>query len=197
MKISEIRKDCENKKEKIDKIVNYLNSENIKIDSPYLLDNSEVFFNMIALGSAQAKAPEAEKFIARKCDLIKISPSLNRGDYRNPANDTYVELKVSFTNKEQNLNLRQLRLWQEVDFYVCIYIDEDNLKQSEVFLLTHEEMKNEVRQKGSATHGTAKANENNENIEYSITISMTGECRKIWHSKYFCQDLYEKIILGE
>ena len=34
----------------------------------------------------------------------------------------YYEIKTSFTNKGNNLNIRQIRLWQNIDYYYCFFI---------------------------------------------------------------------------
>ena len=196
MELREINDMCNNLGAKILKINEYRERGLVpNSGSPYLINEPEVFFTVISVGTAQAKAPEAEKFIARKMSWTKISPSLNRGDFRT-AENKYIELKNSFSNKAGCLNLRQIRLWQEVDYYLCVYIDETNIANSIVLLLTHEQMEREVAACGSATHGTAAANANNQNIEYSITIKVGSPMMAQWIEKYNAPDIRNQIIGG-
>lgn len=196
MELREINKLCDDLGAKIIKINEYKERGLLpNSGSPYLINEPEVFFTVISVGTAQAKAPEAEKFIARKMGWTKISPSLNKGDFETSENN-YIELKNSFSNKAGCLNLRQIRLWQEVDYYLCVYIDETSIANSVVLLLTHEQMEEEVAAYGSATHGTAFANANNQNIEYSITIKVDSPMMAQWIEKYNAPDIRNQIIGG-
>lgn len=196
MELREINKLCNDLGNKIAKIKKYQEEGLIPEEgSPYLIDYPEVFFSVISVGTAQAKAPEVEKFVARKLGYTKISPSLNRGDFKT-SDDKYIELKNSFSNKDECLNLRQLRLWQKIDYYLCMYINETDLSKSIVMLLSHEQMEKEVAEHGSATHGTSTSNANNKNIEYSITLSVNGSPIKSWIEKYSNEELKAKIVGG-
>lgn len=53
-----------------------------------------------------------------------VSASFNKGDAKDN-NDNYYEFKTSFTNKDEKLNIRQIRPWQNIDFYYCFYINEN------------------------------------------------------------------------
>lgn len=196
MELKEINKLCDELGDKIAKIKKYQEEGLIPEEgSPYLIDRPEVFFSAISVGTAQAKAPEVEKFVARKLGYTKISPSLNRGDFKT-SDDKYIELKNSFSNKDECLNLRQIRLWQKIDYYLCMYINETDLSKSIVMLLSHEQMEKEVAEHGSATHGTSTSNANNKNIEYSITLSVNGSPIKSWIEKYSNEELKAKIVGG-
>lgn len=198
MKLREIYDECQQKILLLNIIQEYFNNNEIPINGePHQIDDPTKFFNLIALGSAQAKAPEFEKFLARKTGWTKIKANQNRGDYHNSQDNTFIELKVSFTNKENNLNIRQIRLWQEVNYYLAIYVDHNNLLNSKVYLLTHEQMVDEVRKSGSATHGTAEANTLNTNIEYSITVPMNGGSKQQeWDRLYYNEELFHIIFGG-
>lgn len=161
------------------------------------IDNGIVFYTLISSKNAQSKAPLSEKFIARKLGFSTISASLNSGDFTD--GEKYYELKNSFTNKGNNLNLRQIRLWQPVDYYICVFIDEYDVKNSKFFKLTKEQMANEVDLCGSATHGTSTANIENANVEYSITIpifNLKNEKTKRWNENYISLELKETILGG-
>lgn len=104
-------------------------------------DNAVDFFNLISIKNVQAKSPETENFLSKKLEFKKISSSLGKGDFINNEGN-YIELKTSYTFGK--MNIRQIRLYQDVDFYLCIHIDEVNVKESRCYFLTHKEMKNEV-----------------------------------------------------
>lgn len=197
MELREIYNECQAKARLLNVIDGYFQRGEIPQDGkPYRIADPIKFFNIIALASAQAKAPEFEKYIALKTGWTKILASENRGDYHTPENK-YIELKASFTNKANHLNIRQIRLWQPIDMYLIIYVNHNNLAESKVYTLTHQQMEDEVIKSGSATHGTAEANEVNNNIEYSITIPMNnGVKQQEWDSLYYNQELFNLIFGG-
>ena len=160
--------------------------------------NAYLYYTSTANLSAQAKAPLGEKFL---CDLLgftRVSSREDRGDAVD-ANNCYYEFKNSFTNKGKNLNIRQIRLWQNVDYYYCFYINENNLEESVFFVLTKEDMIKEVELCGGYTHGTISVNELNKRNEYSITIPVyndKNEKTKRWKEKYLSFELKNKILGG-
>lgn len=118
--------------------------------------------------SDQTRGATMEKIFANILGGKQISSTLGCGDIKDKDGKTY-ELKASFENKADTVNMRQIRLWQPIDHYIIVSIDTDN-DNSHVFTLSHEEMVNEVSLLGTATHGTKEANKSNVNIEYSITL---------------------------
>ena len=161
-------------------------------------DDAFLYYLSTASLTAQKKAPMGEKFLCHKLNMIRVPPSEDRGDARDN-NNLYYEFKNSFTNEAQNLNIRQIRLWQDVDFYYCIYINEQDLNKSLFFVLSKEEMEKEVELCGGFTHGTAIANAVNQHSEYSITIPVyndNNEKTKRWKQKYLSQSLKERILYG-
>lgn len=197
MNLKEIKeKYCNYKLEKINKVNDYFKNGLIPNEGePYkVIDDAEKFFDVISLTTTQSKAPAAEKFIAKKLGWTKIPAKENKGDFYNEKNNKYIELKMSFTNLQNSLNLRQVRLWQPIDYYLCIFIDEITFKNY-LFMLTHEEMSELIQKYGSATHGTKTANESNINIEYSYSLNLNNEdLLKEWQEKYSNLDLYNKIF---
>ena len=198
MELREIYSECQQKAILLNIIKGYFDRGEISHNGkPYQITDPVKFFNVIALGSAQAKAPEFEKYLALKTGWAKMLASANRGDYHNLDDDTYIELKASFTNKGNNLNIRQIRLWQDVDYYLAIYINHNNIRDSKVYWLTHQQMVEEVEKGGSATHGTSEANQENNNIEYSITIPMNGGSKQQeWDRLYANTELFNIIFGG-
>lgn len=159
--------------------------------------NGYLFYNSISNLTAQSKAPLGEKFLCHQLGYKRISATKNSGDAIDNAGNIY-EFKNSFTNKGNNLNIRQIRLWQPIDYYYCIFIDEENLENSLFFILNKEQMAEEVALCGGYTHGTIEANKNNQNKEYSITIPVKGNNEKLnrWKEKYFSDELKNKVLGG-
>lgn len=165
------------------------------------IKNGYLFFSIVQLKSAQYKAPAFERFLEHKMNWEKISASLDKGDFivKDDKDNKYVELKTSFTNQAMNLNIRQIRLWQDVDSYICIFIDDkNNMQQNYLFELTKKEMIKEVELIGGYTHGVAAINERNNNSEYSITIKIREGNSNFerWKNKYSNIELLNCILGG-
>lgn len=166
--------------------------------------NSKQFFLVMSQYNAQAKSKWIEQYIAYNLDLELVPASLDRGDAKD-INDKHYEFKTSTTNKGKNLNLRQIRLYQDVDYYICSYIEELDLKQSSTFFLTKSELKKELKLVNGVdsdgkikgfTHGTIAANKNNKTPEYSLTIPINedNENFKRWKENYWFDPLYDVLI---
>ena len=162
------------------------------------VEEGAMFFDLVKYRTAQYKAPAFERFLSNGVGWEKVHASEDRGDFI--VNGEYVELKTSFTNQAMNLNIRQIRLWQDVDKYICIFIDDKNdIRNSYLFELTKEEMENEVELLGGYTHGTKEANKLNINKEYSITIKISDNNPNFerWKASYLNNDLLNKILKGD
>lgn len=196
MLISEVRKRNEeilNQAMRIQELIN--GCENLD-DDIVNCGNAELYYTATASLSAQQKAPMGERFLCKQLGLTQVSSRLDRGDAHDE-NGLYYEFKNSFTNIGENLNIRQIRLWQDVDFYYCIYINEKDLNKSLFFVLTKEEMEKEVELCGGYTHGTVGANAVNQHSEYSITIPIYRDSNpktKRWKENYLCEDLKNKVL---
>lgn len=161
--------------------------------------NAYLYYTSTAGLTAQAKAPLGEKFLCNLLGYTRVSSREDCGDAVDK-NGIHYEFKNSFTNQQQNLNIRQIRLWQNVDYYYCFYINEEDLDKSVFFVLTKEEMTEEVALCGGYTHGTVAANAENKHSEYSITIPIyndENEKTKRWKEKYLSNELKNKILGGE
>ena len=162
-------------------------------------NNAYVYYTSTANLTAQAKAPMGEQFLCNLLGYTKISPREDRGDAVDK-NGIYYEFKNSFTNQGQNLNIRQIRLWQNVDYYYCFYINEEELEKSLFFVLTKEEMAEEVALCGGYTHGTITANAVNKHNEYSITIPVYNDKNEKtirWKEKYLSNELKNRVLGGK
>lgn len=168
-----------------------LKDESVELNT---IEDEDDFFFLMSFFNAQAKAVEIENFLIKELKCEKISAGLDRGDCLSP-NEKYIELKTSTTNKNNFLNIRQIRLYQNVDYYICSFINERSLDKSAYYLLTKEEMVDEVEKCGSYTHGTKKATDLNINKEYSISfpIYSNNDITNRWNKKYRRKNIEELI----
>ena len=182
----------ENDIRKVKKILARFSDEE-SLDQENIFDHitsaSELFL-LSSFMNAQKKSGIIENYIARKMGGELISPSLDRGDMivTSDHGEVYYEMKTSTTNDKQKLNARQIRLWQDVDYYLCSYIDEKNLHNSRCYVLTKEQMEDEVILIGGFTHGTRKSNVRNENQFHSVTVNMARNTKSKasirWNNSY-------------
>lgn len=195
MKVSEIGKDIERQIHKLQTLQILLEQEQPDANIEEC-ESSLLFYTVISNYSVQRKAPLSDKYLIHKLGYYSVSASQNRGDACDK-DGRYYEFKTSFTNKGNKLNLRQIRLWQSVDFYYCFFINEEDFSQSLAFVLTKEQMEEEAKLLGGATHGTAAANSGNKHIEISITIDVynaKNEANKRWREKYLNKKLMEAVF---
>lgn len=163
------------------------------------LNNAKDFFPVIAFLNAQAKSPKIDNFIYKKTGQTPVKSSLGRGDGYDAVNKKYYEYKISTSNKDQKINAVQLRPWQKIDFYLLGYIDEDDFKNSRLYLLTHHQLIRECQiMNAGAMHGTATANQQNQNIELALRlpIDVNNIDFKRFEKKYRTKKL-EKIIFED
>lgn len=194
--IQDIFKIINNMSDKINQIQSSGVKEKYENDDLELLSlTAKDFFNLTFFLNAQKKASIIEDYIIKKDNGVKISPTINKGDYCK--DNTFIELKTSTTNQNSNLNMRQIRPWQEVDYYLCSFINELNIEKSKFYLLDKEEMLKEIEICGKAVHGTKKSNKNNKNIEYGISFPVynhNNTTTKRWDKNYLNNSYYDKII---
>lgn len=156
----------------------------------------KLFFNLLQDVSAQQKAPRIEKFIANRMGWKIVPSSEDRGDFITP-DGKYIESKMSTNNQAEQANLKQLRMWQSVDYYLCGYIDQYELENSIIYFLTKEEMLEQVEKYGSVMHGTKDAVENNKNVEMAITVKVYSERSdrtKEWNSNFKDNELRKQLL---
>ena len=175
LEIYEKNKEILTKSKLIDEMITQAIENGIKIEDDIVnCKNAYLYYTVTSNLTAQAKAPMGEQFLCNLLGFKKVSSRMDCGDAVD--NDgKYYEFKNSFTNQAQNLNIRQIRLWQPVDYYFCFYINENNLDDSIFFILTKAQMEEEVALCGGYTHGTIEANLSNVNCEYSITIPIYND----------------------
>ncbi|MGI9228544.1 MAG: hypothetical protein ACR2P9_01650 [Gammaproteobacteria bacterium] len=138
------------------------------------------FYRVSSLLTPQSRSPLWEKYFIKKHDALRVSANKNAGDL--VLNKKYYEYKSSY-NDSGSVNIVQVRLWQPCDYIIeVIQIDEKNVTVT-TFVLTHDQMEKEMESAGPA-HGTAEANENNENVELRISFDIGDEYWEKWIYKY-------------
>jgi len=158
--------------------------------------SSSDFFNLTYFLNAQKKSSLIEDYLIKKDNGDKIGPSKDRGDYISD-NQKYIELKTSTTNYSSMLNIRQIRPWQEVDYYPCSFINELNVEKSRFYFLNKKEMLKEIELCGKPTHGTKTSNKHNKHIEYSISFPVYNDSHSIarrWNTNYLSTEYYDKVV---
>lgn len=198
MLISEIQKQnlmVLEKAQKVDSLIHQFSEKDLNTNV-YEITEGHSFYMLISSLTPPSKGSLVEKFLCKKMNYQRVPSSFNKGDAKDN-NNNYYEFKTSFTNKDEKLNIRQIRPWQNVDFYYCSYINENDIDKSVFFVLTKDEMLKEIEECGNYTHGTKKANENNQNKEFSITIdvyNIKNTTTKRWYDLYLDTNLKEKIL---
>lgn len=176
---------------KLSKLQGILAKYGDSIDELYdSVESASDYFALLSLVSAQQKNKYIEHYICNLLSLDLVSATENRGDAKD-SNGSYFELKISTDNCDHLLNIRQIRLYQDVDYYVCAYIDAWDMSKSWCFKLTKDEMKQEVENYGTFAHGVKDITQDNLYQEYSITIS--SKRAKVWREKYWDDNLYHKL----
>jgi hypothetical protein len=161
------------------------------------LDEKDFVYGMSIL-SSQSYGPRLEKYVKEKLLAEKIKASEDLGDFR--VFDKSLECKCSIITPTNNkLNFAQVRLWQPIDFYIGVAYDlRDDGYERIIYLLTHDEMNEQVKKYGGVAHGTKKANKNNDNIEMAIrpVISKTNEVFQEWekYRKYSYDEVFDSVL---
>jgi len=145
------------------------------------------FIKGMSIINPQSYGSKIEKRIQNELGYTKIKSSENSGDIRSPCNKN-VEVKISILTPQNDfLNMVQIRLFHNVNYYLCVAYDCRNISEYKryIFLLTHDEMKMECRN-ASAAHGTNTVNELNKNIELRMSLICKDENKQfhLWKNKY-------------
>jgi hypothetical protein len=158
------------------------------------------FIKGMCLLTPQAYGSRIESRMAEYTNMKKVSSRKSKGDCVT-SNGHYVENKGSIiTTTNPFLNLVQIRVFHEIEYYFCQAFDVRDLDNytSYYFVLTHDEMLEECKNAGNA-HGTKKVNKENTNVEkrMSILVDKNDATFKRWCDKYRVDTLEEvKTILN-
>ena len=160
------------------------------------IDDSYLFLKTTMLMSPAQRGNAWEKHMMYKNNGIIKKSSEDQGDFE-CSEYGICESKISTTNKGIQLNMKQLRLWQDVDTYICAYIDYDTPNRSKFYILTKKEMCDQWEKYGGYMHGTKKSNENNEKPSLSLSIrpySINSKKTKEWDDKFLDDDYKKKFF---
>jgi hypothetical protein len=113
-----------------------------------------------------------------KNTMVEVSTAEDRGDCR-IGKSKYAELKISFANKDDKYNIRNIRGWQDFDYYILCFVNE-KLK-AKYYCVNKEVITNNSIFNLSYMNGTAESNRNNDKVGMSLTIN---GFEINWHFKY-------------
>lgn len=137
------------------------------------------FYKISSVLSPQSRSPLWQNYFIAKYDCEKISSGENRGDFRK--NGIHYEYKSSGYNKNNAVNILQIRLWQDCDYIIQSISDDGAV----TFLLTHAEMMSETEiLKASSAHGTRQALKENKTKELRMTLHRNATDWHRWIKNY-------------
>ena len=141
------------------------------------------FYKISSVLTPQSRSPLWENYFIKKHDCERVSKNENRGDFKK--NGSYYEYKSSGYNQNNSVNILQIRPWQDCDYIIQSIFDD----RATTFVLTHAEMMFEMDKLNvSPIHGTQKALENNETIEYGMRIKKGSLDWDRWIKNYRKED---------
>lgn len=196
-----MKKYTNHKKTKISDIEKYIKNVKFKLhnsdfllnkykDYKYLEDikDKKDFYLLIAPLTAQSKSTKYENLICKILNGMKIKAEADKGDF--------VEIKCSTPSKDGNiLNVVQIRLHQQIEYYICAFIDDISYKNNFIFKLTKEQMKHECDLIGNSAHGAARKQQINKEMRFSIKLDdIDSEVTKRWLNNYRNQNLERKLF---
>ena len=157
--------------------------------------NEKEFIKGMSLLTPQSYGGRIEKKIKEDLGFDKVLAKLNKGDlvYKN----VFFESKVSIINDTNPyLNLVQIRLFHDIDYYLCIAYDIRDLCnfQKYMYLLSHNDMTDQCKKYASAAHGTKSVNKENSNVEmrFSLEIAEGNKIFQEWNDN-FRVNSYEEV----
>lgn len=155
----------------------------------------DIYCRLLMILSPQKRTSLIEKRLRLHFGWVTVNASKELGDYIDNQNK-YFELKTSCPNSSDKIMVRQVRLWQNVDYYLVLYIDCFNLLESQAFVLTKDEMIDEAFNKGSFSHKTKASSEGDKKRElsFSISVNKNNSDNKEWTEKYGRPDILKDIL---
>lgn len=143
----------------------------------------------------QKRTAIIEKKLKLKFGWITVDPKEDRGDYIDKDNK-YFELKTSCPNTSNKIMVRQVRIWQPVDYYLILYVDCYNIEDSQAFILSKEDMEVEACKRGSGSHKTKSSSEGDKKRELSFTINVSKDSsdNKEWTELYGETEILKGIL---
>ena len=160
------------------------------------------FIQCMSLITGQSYGTRIQNYIRNRLKWKKVLVEDELGDMMKPLFNEpgkFVEVKSSLlTLTNDKLNWVQIRLFHDIDYYLCCAYDlRDPLNyESFMFLLTHDQMVEECVG-ANAAHGTKSVNKSNENVELALRITCNeGNPEFERWKKMYRVDSYEGIEKG-
>ncbi len=153
---------------------------------PFNLNIDEYYLQAKAL-NPQQYGIAIQKHFSTLLGYETVPQSQDRGDFKTNENE-FVEFKTSYIDQfSRNLNIKHIRLWQELDwFYVFgIFINNDFSIDYKLFKLTKEEMEEECRINNAVPTNMTKGNhQQNTKVELGFSVDVGSLTYKRWEQKY-------------
>jgi len=143
------------------------------------------FMKAMACLNPQSSGGRIENRLSNLLGLTRTN-NPDRGDRRSK-NLEYIEFKGSIiTSSNKNLNLVQIRPWQDVNYIFYIYdIRDMSAPILRLLSLNKEQMSSEVIKCGvTSAHGTKTANSDNHNIELALRLEADSIDYIRWITNY-------------
>ncbi len=99
--------------------------------------------------------------------MVEIPSGEDRGDCR-IGKSKFAELKISFINKNKSYSIRNIRGWQNFDYFILCFVDE-NIK-ARYYCVKKEVITNNPALTLSFMNGTKQSNMNNETVGMATSI---------------------------
>ena len=109
--------------------------------------------------------------------MVEVSSNEERGDCRIGKNK-FAELKISFINKSNSYGIRNIRGWQEFDYFILCFVDA-NMK-ARFYCVKKEVITNNGALTLSYQNGTKQSNVNNDRVGMAVSIK---DIDVNWHFK--------------
>ena len=148
------------------------------------------YIKRIAVATDTSKGNFVEKILVSVMDWISVSSKENRGDAKDE--NYYYEIKTSYTNKTRTLNFLQIRPYQDVDYYIGIYVDLEDYKGSRVYKIPSKDIYE--LSKNNVMHGTKTTVDKNKHVEYRFSLNMKSDLKETFDKKYREIEIEEKLF---
>jgi hypothetical protein len=181
---------CVLTKEELIKILNGLNIQEVADISRYCRSRLEYetkdtsiyrdldfgyYVKIFTNRSSQSYGPRLEGWIKNYLSEISdsVSSKTDSGDIKLKNSKKFLEIKVSSLDAKGNFNIVQVRPHQKLYYYIIVIIKPKLFVDKydyEIFLIPKKELEDFIIENGGLAHGTKISTENNQNLEYRMTI---------------------------
>jgi hypothetical protein len=125
-------------------------------------------------------------YFAHHLNFILTPSSMDLGDFRTPGGHD-IEFKVSFLdNDSQSINCKQIRNWQDLDFYYVFTINYSNYRDIifKCYELTKEQMIEECSLVNAKPVANVSSKNDSEHASLGFSIKVGSEHYRRWEEKY-------------